>query len=244
MSTREEKRNCDIHGEYIGKFFSLTAGIEHGGNCPTCQKEAEDKRQADRREIELRNEKKRRLSKRVDAGISKRNLGKSFDDFICKTKAQEEVKKTCLDYVESFPTDKSMIMCGGVGTGKTLLACSIIESLVDRNKCQVINIINIVRNFKKTWKHDYKYTEQDVLDHYVNLDLLIIDEVGMQFGSDTEKLFIFDVINGRYEETKPTILISNLDIQGIKNSIGERCVDRLKEGGGIVVALGWESQRA
>ncbi len=76
------------------------------------------------------------------------------------------------------------------------------------------------------------------------MDLLIIDEVGSQFGSDTEKLFIFEIIDGRYQEMKPTILISNLDINGIKESIGERCVDRLREGGGSMIAFNWESSRA
>ena len=71
----------------------------------------------------------------------------------------------------------------------------------------------------------------------------MLDEVGSQFGSDTEKLFIFDIIDGRYQNMKPTILISNLDIDGIKDAIGDRCVDRLREGGGMMVAFNWGSQR-
>ena len=78
---------------------------------------------------------------------------------------------------------------------------------------------------------------------FIGFDLLVIDEVGAQFGSDTEKLFIFDIIDGRYQDMKPTILISNLDIAGIKDVIGERCVDRLREGGGSMIAFNWESSR-
>lgn len=53
----------------------------------------------------------------------------------------------------------------------------------------------------------------------------------MQFGSDAEKLILFEIINGRYEAVKPTILLSNLNIDGLKGYMGERVVDRLREGG-------------
>ncbi len=135
-------------------------------------------------------------------------------------------------------------MVGGVGTGKTLLASAILDSLVDDYRCEIIKLIDLVRELKATWSKDSENTEENLINYYSNLDLLIIDEVGAQFGSDTEKLFIFDIIDGRYQEMKPTVLISNLDINGIKESIGERCVDRLREGGGSMIAFNWESSRA
>ena len=45
---------------------------------------------------------------------------------------------------------------------------------------------------------------------FIRPDLLILDEVGVQFGSETEKMILFEIINGRYEQLKPTIVISNL----------------------------------
>ena len=44
---------------------------------------------------------------------------------------------------------------------------------------------------------------------FIRPDLLILDEVGVQFGSETEKMILFEIINGRYEQLKPTIVISN-----------------------------------
>ena len=57
-------------------------------------------------------------------------------------------------------------------------------------------------------------------------------------------MFVFDVINGRYEEELPTVIISNLDVAGVKEIIGDRCIDRLRQDGGKVIAFDWESQRA
>lgn len=84
-------------------------------------------------------------------------------------------------------------------------------------------------------------------------DLLILDEVGVQFGSDTERLLLFDILNERYERRRPTILMSNLALDdaeeggrvvpGIKSYLGERVFDRLREDGGQSVVFDWPSHR-
>ena len=74
-------------------------------------------------------------------------------------------------------------------------------------------------------------------------DLLILDEVGVQFGSDAEKLILFEIINTRYQDMKPTILISNLTLVELGKYIGERVVDRMREGGGAILSFDWDSYR-
>ena len=66
----------------------------------------------------------------------------------------------------------------------------------------------------------------------------------MQFGSDTEKLILFDVLNERYEKRRPTLLLSNLVVDDVQAYLGERIFDRLREDGGEAVAFDWESHRA
>ena len=75
-------------------------------------------------------------------------------------------------------------------------------------------------------------------------DLLILDEVGVQFGTETEKNLLFDVLNERYEKRKSTLLLSNLPLNEVRAYLGERVFDRMREDGGDVVTFGWESQRA
>lgn len=238
---------CEKHGSFDFLYTPFGDAFFVADYCRTCvdEKKVEEERiEAENNAIKkAEHERSVRESKRKKAGISKRNLYKSFNDYICKNEGQQKAKNDCQRYVKEFPTDKSLIMSGSVGTGKTLLACAMLEDLVDNHRCCMMKVIEIIRGIKSTWKKDSEGDEQDAIDWYVGLDLLIIDEVGIQFGSDTEKLFIFDIIDGRYEQMRPTILISNLDINGIKESIGERCVDRLREGGGSMIAFNWESQR-
>jgi DNA replication protein DnaC len=249
MPETPEIINCPKHGDYKVKYSESFRGkIWVNEACNDCivEKDAKAKLDAENKRVADDIERKKNLkeSRRVNAGISKRNLYKTFDDYICTNEGQTKAKSDCMRYVENFPSDKSMIMVGGVGTGKTLLASAMLEALVDKHDCGIIKVIDLVRRLKSTWSKESKDTEEGLIEYFCDVDLLIIDEVGSQFGSDTEKLFIFDIIDGRYQDMKPTILISNLDIDGIKECIGERCVDRLREGGGMMIAFDWKSLRA
>src|SRR5690606_23131134 len=100
-----------------------------------------------------------------------------------------------------------------------------------------------IRAVKDTYRRDSTQTEAEAIASFVTPDLLILDEVGVQFGSDTEKLILFEIINGRYESMKPTIVISNLAIGELEAYLGERAFDRLREGGGKAVVFDWPSYR-
>ena len=243
MKTWEEETSCEIHGSYIGKYYSINGDKVFGGTCQECLKIKEKAEQDAKDKEEQGKARARKTRKRENAGISKRNLHKTFDDYICKTEGQAKAKADVIKFKESFPCENSLLFIGGVGTGKTLLASALLDSLIDDYSCGIVKLIDIIRSLKETWRKGADESEAQVLAKYINADLLIIDEVGAQFGSDTEKLFLFEIIDGRYEEMKPTILISNLDIKGVTESVGERCIDRLREGGGSMIAFDWSSER-
>jgi DNA replication protein DnaC len=82
----------------------------------------------------------------------------------------------------------------------------------------------------------------DVILKSPKIGLLIIDEVGVQYGTEGEQVIMFDIINRRYRDAMPTILITNLGKEGFKKYLGERSFDRLRENG-IWVPFDWESHR-
>nr|WP_225932874.1 hypothetical protein [Pseudomonas oryzicola] len=52
------------------------------------------------------------------------------------------------------------------------------------------------------------------------------------------------VVKSLFEDLPaPTVVISNLDAEQLPVAMGERCVDRLREGNLIVVLFDWESHR-
>lgn len=244
MPETPEIINCHKHGSFEVKYMKLFGGkIMETRECSNCIIERDEQKAIEERQKLIDEAKLLAIKKLANAGISKRNINKTFDDYLCNTKAQHHAKTIAQHFVDNFPSDQNILMLGGVGTGKTLLASMIILELLPEYRCLIIKVMDIVRAIKGTWRKDSERSESDLIETLINYDLLVIDEVGTQFGTDTERLFIFDIIDGRYQEMKPTILISNLDVDGVKAVIGERCVDRLREGGGKMIAFDWDSKR-
>ena len=84
-----------------------------------------------------------------------------------------------------------------------------------------------------------KKTESQVLSILFSVPLLVIDEIGVQYGTDSEQNILFDVMDRRYRDMMPTILLANLKLKrekpedpaGLREVLGERIYDRLTETG-------------
>lgn len=238
---------CETHGEYKIKFSEPMMGRVYVADCFECA--AAENREREAKELaDEQADQKAKLEKAWEGcGVSKRLFNKGFDDFVTDTDAKVYAKKVAIALCDDLKANRntgSIIMNGGVGTGKTALCTCIIKELATTKRVGIIKMVDMIRNLKGTWSKNSDTTESRLIDWYVSQDLLVLDEVGMQHGSDTEKMFIFDVIDGRYQEMKPTILISNLAIAGIKDLIGERVIDRLREDGGKLVSFDWPSYRS
>ncbi len=95
---------------------------------------------------------------------------------------------------------------------------------------------------KSTYRKGSEIDETEAVDQFIAPDVLILDEIGVQIGSEHEKMLLFDIINQRYEQCKSTILISNLDQSELTAYLGDRVMDRFRETG-AVVAFDWTSYR-
>lgn len=186
----------------------------------------------------------RRIERCMDrSGIPKLFKDKTFDDYRADGARQKEIFGYISAYVDKIGTSTGLIFIGKPGTGKNHLATSLIKAAIVAgiNKCQIITASKIIRTIKESWGRK-DLNESEILDKFINLDLLIIDEIGMQFGSDTEKLYLSEIINDRYEKIKTTILIGNVTMEQLEKQVGERIIDRFREGGKVLV-FDWESHR-
>jgi DNA replication protein DnaC len=236
---------CEIHGVFEPKFANLM-GKPISTGCPRCQAAREDQRV-----IEEAAEAKRALQARIgNSGIPPRFRDRSFETFQVESAAQHRALNFARAFAEDFASlrcsGRSAVFCGRPGTGKTHLASAIgLRVLTDHNRACVrfATALDAIRSVKDTWRRSASVTEREALAALISPDLLILDEVGVQYGSETEKVILFDVINGRYEDRRPTLLVSNLTAQEIPGVIGERAFDRLREDGGEAVVFDWESRR-
>ena len=81
-----------------------------------------------------------------------------------------------------------------------------------------------------------------IVKRFTSAGLLVIDEIGVQSGSPSERAILADVINTRYENLKPTVVIGNLTKEEFLSILGERALDRLKDNGRTLI-FDWENRR-
>ena len=248
--SRSEKatRECPHHGEYEDVAVTLS-GKQIWAGCPACgdqQRRAEQEGLvAEIRDRQLMGELTQRLR---SACIPPRFIGRTLADYRPGKGEPEKALAVAQDYADDFPvclkSGRSLVFCGRPGTGKTHLAVGIANQIMASGySAAFFSVINAVRRIRETYRRDSDETEREAIQTFTLPDLLILDEVGQQRGTDDEKMLLYDIINARYEAVKPTIIISNLDLAGIKGHMGERAFDRLREGGGRAVQFTWDSYR-
>ena len=239
------KTNCEAHGEYesvnfIGRIWS---------KCPACSAEAAAKERAEQ-EAREHSERKAAWERRLgESCIPPRFTDRTLNNFVATTPEQIHALAFATAYADGFneviKTGRSALFVGNVGTGKTHLAAGIALRLMRRDNRPVLftTVMRAVRSVKDTWSRGSTRTEAQAVAELVYPDLLILDEVGVQFGSEAEKLILFDVLNERYEKRRPTLLLSNFGVDEVRVYLGERIFDRLREDGGEAVPFDWESHR-
>lgn len=240
----ERFNGCDTHGPYLSHCYLGDVWTA----CPECTQQATETQRRAAAEKELAQAVARWLKTLGHAGIPPRFQDRSLDNFRATNPGQVKALAFAKSYADGFAdavrTGKSAIFTGKPGTGKTHLAAGIgMQLLKGGRKVLFTTVIRALRRVKDSWGKEAQETETQAVKTLVTPDLLILDEVGVQFGSDTEKLLLFDILNERYENRRPVLLLSNLNLEGTKTYLGERIFDRLREDGGEHVPFDWDSYR-
>jgi len=195
-----------------------------------------------------RAEKQRRIARNFnECQIGKRFSGIKFDSYKPTNEKAKNILEKCEIYAATFDRNlslgASLILLGLPGTGKNHLAAAICTEILNQEYTALhTTVMKMIRRVKSTWSREAEETEQRAILSFCEPDLLVIDEVGVQFGSETEKLLLTEIINERYERVRPTILISNLNMKNLTEVLGERVVDRFRDAGEVLV-FDWESWR-
>lgn len=245
----DQEQTCPTHGAFISRYLgNIGLGRPVWTSCGKCEEqrladEAERRRQADAElAVAAWAEKQQR------AGIPERFRDRTLEGYVATSEGQKSALRWASEYAAGFDevlaTGRSMLFLGRPGTGKTHLGCAIGNYLLRKGATVYYSTVQrAMRRIKDTWNRESAELESDAIRAMSGPDLLILDEIGVQFGSDTEKNLTFDLLNERYERMKPTLLLSNLAKEDVARFLGERVMDRLREDGGRVITFDWESHR-
>lgn len=147
------------------------------------------------------------------------------------------------DWIRNYKEHhNNLFVCGSTGCGKTYLIMAFLNSL-----CSEDNFIEGGEYCKDFWSLPVEYIPskelfdtikrkfskdtgvaddaKDDLYRIYNTDLLIIDEFGLGYGTESELIELTELIDHRWKKGLPTVFLSNL---GMK-LLGEYLKDRARQ---------------
>lgn len=248
MQKKDVKFNCPIHGEVTSQVYSKdwnawdkNKPIEWSEpKCPLCEK-----------------------IKTIHTNLYPERKENTLDNFDAYSPQLKKLHAEILSYVKNlqYQQKHNLILVGGVGVGKTHLACAIINYAV---KHYAMNCyykyegdLLAMGYIKQGWKdsNNKTYKEYDlpknVYDKYYNCELLVIDDVASKDAwTSADKDIYTNIIHNRYEYKKPTIITSNYPIKNtdkqktdLQKLLGKRIIDRMLADKSLVITIQAESYR-
>lgn len=147
-----------------------------------------------------------------------------------------------LDFI--LESNKSFLLTGNVGAGKTRYLLEVILAYVVRQEMRrlwldgipevkqatvqkhFLTVTDVLRKIKESFDHG---GSDRILDHLINTPILFLDDLGAEKASEWVKEQLYNVINERYNWCRPVLITTNLSIQEIAQNYGDRMASRLVE---------------
>lgn len=218
----------------IPQFNSMSAALQH--HCDTCsgRDQSCDKRILqfffDGSSLQITasdclKAKDAAYADRVSKLIARANIPPRFCRFRAKDYRATNLNSAAIDAAEdAIFDDTSLFIHGGVGTGKTMLACIIAVERVHLLKpCLFVNVPDLLEQQRD--KSDD--TRDAFMKRVYETPCLIVDDLGAEKASDWTNEILFKIFNRRYNDCSQTIVTSNLPPDKLKNHVGARVARRV-----------------
>lgn len=149
-------------------------------------------------------------------GLRKRDIEEINTIKYITNKDNIEAYNELIKYGNDFSDKTSMgyYICGTTGTGKSLLVKRLVTMILNKGYSVLfITSADLIANIKK------RMSEPEIRDlkRYAEyVDLLVVDDLGVERGTEWEIGELFEIFNHRWTMSKPIIFTSNLSLNEIK----------------------------
>lgn len=160
------------------------------------------------------------------SGIKKRYLSRTIDSFSV-TAENKRSFEVATDYIknfrEYFTQGKGLYLEGPCGTGKTHLAIAIALAIINTGVPVICKTsIDILGDIKRCYERNSEVTEEEVLEAYKSVDLLIIDDLGKEQTTEWSVPVLYSILNERYEALLPTIITTNYNTTALAEKLSAK----------------------
>lgn len=167
------------------------------------------------------------------ASVPARFKNSTFESF-------ELVDPSAQAVINHLRSGQSAIISGSNGSGKTHLAYAscLEQAMLGRSVCFVL-AFDFFSEIKTSFD---KGDPRHVVGKYAKYDYLVIDEADKVHGTQNEFVYLYSLINQRYDNMMPTVLVSNSDPQTLMSVVGKSTFDRIASEG-KVIEMKWKNYR-
>lgn len=142
------------------------------------------------------------------------------------------ITNICYKFIDNFENidEKNLLFTGKTGLGKTFLSSCIANELLQKGKTVLYQTASVMLDTIIGYRFGKPNISPDIYDHLLNVDLLIIDDLGTEGTNNMKLVELFNIINSRLlNSTKPTktIISTNLSLQNLFDTYDERIVSRI-----------------
>lgn len=152
------------------------------------------------------------------AAIPRRFAQANLRAFTSLDEKQEVAFKRVCRWANAVRAGKSpwLVLSGSWGTGKSHMACAALNSLRDAKGLDVrfVACIDLTRAVQNTYNNPRATTtEAEIVAELSRLDVLCLDDVAAD-PSQFEAKLIARILDARYRNDLPTLIVTNLDVFG------------------------------
>jgi DNA replication protein DnaC len=180
----------------------------------------------------------RRRARGVASAIPRKYRGVSLDrppiSDMARDRAQAPVYEAVREFVEQIGErlDKGdgLWLMGDVGTGKTTLAMLASKAAVEAQRTVAIySLPRLLARIRRTYDDEAGEPYLEFFERLTSVDLLHVDDLGVEKRSDWVLEQLYAIVNERYEAQRSMVVTTNLDQSALEEQIGPRTVSRLVE---------------
>ena len=158
---------------------------------------------------------------------------KKYNSKICPRENIEKIKKLCLNFIENFDNEeeKNLLFTGNTGLGKSFLSSCIANEILKKGKTVLYQTAPVMLDTIIDYRFGKETSSKDIYDNLLNVDLLIIDDLGTECMNSMKFSELFNIINTRLlnsnNKMTKTIISTNLSLQNLFSTYDERIVSRI-----------------
>ena len=143
------------------------------------------------------------------------------------------IKNICINFINNFddPNEKNLLFTGNTGLGKTFLSSCIAKEMIDRDKTVLYQTAPVMLDTIISEKFNKNNSSNFSYKNLLEVDLLIIDDLGTESLNNMKFTELFNIINTRLlnanNKCLKTIISTNLSLPILNKTYGERITSRL-----------------